>query len=90
MQDLQSATKHLRACDRTCAATCQSLFLMATPTRSPVMVHCSAVWATRYRSAGLADVKVNRYAAARHEIMREINRAEVTADTIGWLSARAA
>lgn len=43
----------------------------------------------RYRSAGLADVTVKLYPAARHEILNEINRDEVTADIVGWLSARA-
>ena len=39
----------------------------------------------RYRAAGLADVTVRTYPAARHEILNETNRAEVIADLTGWL-----
>ncbi len=42
----------------------------------------------RYRDAGLTDVTVTTYADARHEILNETNRDEVTADIIGWLTAR--
>jgi alpha-beta hydrolase superfamily lysophospholipase len=42
----------------------------------------------RYRDAGLADVSVKLYPAARHEILNETNRDEVTADVVAWLSAR--
>lgn len=40
----------------------------------------------RYRDAGIVDVTVSVYRDARHEILNEINRDEVTADIIGWLS----
>jgi alpha-beta hydrolase superfamily lysophospholipase len=40
---------------------------------------------TRYREAGLGDVTVRVYPGARHEILNETNRDEVTADIIGWL-----
>ena len=46
--------------------------------------------AQRYRDAGIADVTVKLYPAARHEILNEINRGEVTADIIAWLRAHAA
>jgi alpha-beta hydrolase superfamily lysophospholipase len=39
----------------------------------------------RYRDAGVSDVTVKLYPGARHEILNEINRDEVTADIIGWL-----
>ena len=39
----------------------------------------------RHRQAGLADVTVRVYPAARHEIVNETNRDEVTADVLGWL-----
>jgi alpha-beta hydrolase superfamily lysophospholipase len=42
----------------------------------------------RYRDAGLADVTVKLYPAARHEILNETNRDEVTADIVAWLRAR--
>ncbi len=44
----------------------------------------------RYRDAGLVDVSVRLYPAARHEILNETNREEVTADIVAWLRARAA
>ncbi len=44
----------------------------------------------RYRDAGMADVTVKLYPAARHEILNETNRDEVTADIVAWLRAHAA
>jgi len=45
------------------------------------------VLAQRYRDAGLADVTVKLYDGARHEILNETNRDEVTADVVAWLDA---
>ena len=42
----------------------------------------------RYRDAGVADVAVKLYPAARHEILNETNRDEVTGDVVGWLRKR--
>ena len=44
----------------------------------------------RYREAGLTDVTVRLYPAARHEILNETNRDEVTADIVAWLRTRSA
>ena len=41
----------------------------------------------RYRDAGLTDVTVKLYDGARHEILNELNRDEVTADVVAWLDA---
>jgi alpha-beta hydrolase superfamily lysophospholipase len=41
--------------------------------------------ASRYREAGSVDVTVILYPGARHEILNETNRDEVTADLLGWL-----
>lgn len=41
----------------------------------------------RYRDAGLVDVTVTVYDGARHEILNETNRDEVTADIVAWLDA---
>ena len=38
----------------------------------------------------MADVTVTLYPAARHEILNETNRDEVTADIVAWLRAHAA
>lgn len=43
------------------------------------------VTAQRYRDAGLTDVEVTLYPEARHEILNETNRDEVTADIIAFL-----
>lgn len=44
----------------------------------------------RYREAGITDVTVALYPAARHEILNETNRDPITADIVAWLHARAA
>lgn len=49
-----------------------------------------ALLGQRYRDAGIADVTVKLYPAARHEILNETNRDEVTADIVAWLRAHAA
>ena len=41
--------------------------------------------AQRYRDAGVGDVTVARYPGARHEILNETNRDEVTSDVLAWL-----
>ncbi len=41
--------------------------------------------ADRYRTAGLSDVEVALYPGARHEVLNETNRDEVTADVITFL-----
>lgn len=41
--------------------------------------------AARYREAGLDDVRVRLYDGARHEVLNETNRDEVTADVIAFL-----
>jgi alpha-beta hydrolase superfamily lysophospholipase len=40
-----------------------------------------------YRRAGLTDVTHRLYPQGRHEMLNEINRAEVTRDLIAWLDA---
>ena len=40
----------------------------------------------RYRDAGVTDVTVTVYPGARHEILNETNRDEVTSDIVDWLS----
>ncbi len=39
----------------------------------------------RYRAAGIADVTEKFYPDGRHEMLNEINRAEVMLDTATWL-----
>ncbi len=41
--------------------------------------------AQRYRDAGLSDVTCKWYTDARHELLNETNRDEVTADVVSWL-----
>ena len=42
--------------------------------------------ADRYRAAGLADVTARTYPQARHEILNEINNAEVIAANSSWVN----
>lgn len=44
--------------------------------------------ARRYRRAGVRDVSLRLYDDCRHECLNELNRDEVTAELIAWLSAR--
>jgi alpha-beta hydrolase superfamily lysophospholipase len=62
--------------------------LLFTGDRDPVngFLAYFAPLAERYRSAGLDDVETRIYAGARHQVLHETNRAEVTADFIAWLS----
>lgn len=46
--------------------------------------------AEAYRRAGLADVKLDIYPDARHEIYHELNRDEVIGDLVDWLDTRLA
>lgn len=41
----------------------------------------------RYRDAGLVDVTVKLYDGARHEILNETNRDEITSDVVAWLES---
>lgn len=41
--------------------------------------------ASRYRDAGLRDVDVRLYPGARHEVLNETNRDQVTADIVAFL-----
>lgn len=47
-----------------------------------------AALAEHYRAAGVRDVELLTYAGARHELLNETNRDEVTADLLAWLEAR--
>ena len=44
----------------------------------------------RYRDAGIDDVTVLVYPGARHEILNETNRDDITADIVDWLAAHLA
>lgn len=43
--------------------------------------------ATQYRRAGITDVAMTLYAGARHEILNEVNRDQVTRDILAWIEA---
>lgn len=43
--------------------------------------------AEQYRAAGVEDVSLHLYVGARHEVLNETNRDEVTADVISWLDS---
>ena len=60
---------------------------VAVGSRDPVNGGLTLLWALmdRYRAAGLSDVTVRVYDDGRHEILNEINRAEVIGDLLQWL-----
>jgi alpha-beta hydrolase superfamily lysophospholipase len=60
---------------------------LAVGSKDPVNAGLTLLWALvdRYRTAGLDDVTVRVYDDARHEILNEINRAEVIDDLLQWL-----
>jgi alpha-beta hydrolase superfamily lysophospholipase len=60
---------------------------VAVGSKDPVNGGLTLLWALvdRYRAAGLADVTVRVYDDGRHEILNEINRAEVIDDLLQWL-----
>lgn len=39
----------------------------------------------RYQALGLTRIETRYYTGARHELLSETNRDEVTADVLGWL-----
>jgi alpha-beta hydrolase superfamily lysophospholipase len=65
---------------------------LAAGSKDPVNGDLTLLWALvdRYRAAGLGDVTVRVYDDARHEILNEINRAEVIEDLLQWLQRVAA
>ena len=60
---------------------------VAVGSKDPVNAELTLMWALvdRYRAAGLDDVTVRVYDDGRHEILNEINRAEVIDDLLEWL-----
>ena len=60
---------------------------VAAGSKDPVNAELTLMWALvdRYRAAGLDDVTVRVYDDGRHEILNEINRAEVIDDLLQWL-----
>ncbi|HVJ89517.1 MAG TPA: lysophospholipase, partial [Labilithrix sp.] len=65
------------------------LFLLAG-TRDPVSIggFANTQILARYRAAGNTDITNKRYPGARHEMLNETNREEVTADLLAWIDAR--
>ena len=43
--------------------------------------------ATAYRRAGVREVSLRLYPGARHELLNETNREQVTADLLVWVGA---
>jgi alpha-beta hydrolase superfamily lysophospholipase len=82
----------------TAVAAMQPEAIARIPTRVPVLLVTGArdvasadganvrELEARFRAAGL-DVDARYYADARHELLNELNRDEVTADIVGWLDA---
>jgi alpha-beta hydrolase superfamily lysophospholipase len=60
---------------------------IAVGSKDPVNGELTLLWplVDRYRDAGLSDVTVRVYDDARHEILNEINRANVIDELLQWL-----
>jgi alpha-beta hydrolase superfamily lysophospholipase len=60
---------------------------VAVGSKDPVNADLALMWplVDRYRDAGLTDVTVRVYDDGRHEILNEINQAEVIDDLLQWL-----
>jgi alpha-beta hydrolase superfamily lysophospholipase len=60
---------------------------IAVGAKDPVNADLALLWplVDRFRAAGLSDVTVRVYDGARHEILNEINRAQVIDDLLQWL-----
>jgi alpha-beta hydrolase superfamily lysophospholipase len=60
---------------------------VAVGSKDPVNAGLTLLWALvdRFRAAGLEDVTVRVYDECRHEILNEINRADVIDDLLQWL-----
>jgi alpha-beta hydrolase superfamily lysophospholipase len=60
---------------------------LAVGSKDPVNGGLTLLWTLvdRYRAAGLTDVTVRVYDDGRHEILNEVNRAEVIDDLLQWL-----
>src|SRR6202023_2349353 len=60
---------------------------VAVGSKDPVNADTTLMWAVAgpYRAPGLDDVTVRVYDDGRHEILNEINRAEVIDDLLEWL-----
>lgn len=71
----------------------------ATPRGLPILLACgdqdpvgamgkgARRVATTYRRAGVREVALTLYPGARHELLNETNREEVTADLLSWIGA---
>ncbi|MBO3725382.1 lysophospholipase [Actinomyces bowdenii] len=64
--------------------------LLASGDRDPVGAMGAGVRrvATMYRHAGVREVALTLYPGARHELLNETNRGQVTADLLAWIAAR--
>jgi len=60
---------------------------VAVGSKDPVNADLALLWplVDRYRDAGLSDVTVRVYDGGRHEILNEINRAQVIEELLQWL-----
>jgi len=60
---------------------------LAVGSKDPVNGGLTLLWTLvdRYRAAGLTDITVRVYDDGRHEILNEVNRAEVIDDLLQWL-----
>jgi alpha-beta hydrolase superfamily lysophospholipase len=87
LKDMFVAARRLADPDRVARMPRDLPVYVAVGSKDPVNAELTLLWALvdRYRSAGLRDVTVRVYDDGRHEILNEVNRAEVIDDLLQWL-----
>lgn len=89
---LLAAGKHLRAPERLVRIPKKLPVLLIAGSADPVCQNGagSHLLANAYRDAGLEMVEIEVYPGARHELLNETCRAQVTQDVLEWLLGREA
>ena len=86
-QSMFAACDRLTARDAFAALPKNLPVVLFTGDQDPVNTHLA--WfhplVQRLRDAGLSDVQTRIYRGARHEVLNETNRHEVTADLLAWI-----
>jgi alpha-beta hydrolase superfamily lysophospholipase len=87
LKDMFAGARRLADPDQVARISRDLPLYVAVGSKDPVNAELTLLWALvdRYRAAGLDDVTVRIYDDARHEILNEINRAEVIDDLLQWL-----
>jgi alpha-beta hydrolase superfamily lysophospholipase len=87
LQDMFAGARRLADPDQVALIPRDLPLYLAVGSSDPVNAGLTLLWplVDRLRAAGLDDVSVRVYDQGRHEILNEINRAEVIDDLVQWL-----